>query len=77
MQYVFLVFLLLLPVAGGADERPTQGLIYNTKEMSSITYHCDLIRDGLLKCGFVQTAIRKKAKEEGLANILKRARDEC
>lgn len=62
--------------AVSAGEVPTVGLLYNTKETSSLTYSCEQDRDRSLECEFTQTAVRKKAKPEDLDSKLKQGRDE-
>ena len=46
--------------AVAAEEFPTIGLLFNTKESSSLTYDCVLGKDDKLRCDFLQTSIRKK-----------------
>ena len=62
--------------AVSAGEVPTVGLLYNTKETSSLTYSCEQDQDRSLECEFIQTAVRKKAKPEHLDSKLKQGRDE-
>ena len=58
-----------LPSWAGGLEYPTSGIVYNTKENSSLTYHCTK-REQLLECEFTQMSVRKKAKPEDLAKRL-------
>lgn len=49
-----------------AAEMPRFGMVYNTKEASSLAYGCKKINDALIECEFSQTSIRKKANVEDL-----------
>jgi hypothetical protein len=67
----------LLEVTGvRAEEVPSVGLLYNTKETHSMVYRCQQNRDNSLDCEFTQTAVRKKAKPEDLNSKLNQARKE-
>jgi hypothetical protein len=57
-----------------ANEYPTTGLIYNTKEDSSITYNCTKMQNGLLECDFVQTSVRKKSKPTDMNEKIEQAK---
>lgn len=57
-----------------ADEAPSSGIVYNTRETNSLVYICKKIRDDLLDCEFTQTRVRKKAKAEDLKGRLDEAR---
>jgi hypothetical protein len=58
-----------------AAEFPTSGLLYNTKEASSLRFECR--KDGdRLSCDFVQVSIRRKVDPTTLADALAKARDE-
>jgi len=59
-----------LSTAGFAagDDYPFRGLLYNTKEMSSLVYECHMGRDERLSCKFMQTRVRKKLKPEEVPN---------
>lgn len=70
------VWLLGVTSVLAADETPSVGLLYNTKETHSLVYRCQQDRDATLDCEFIQTAIRKKAKPEELASKLEQARKE-
>ncbi|OOZ42998.1 hypothetical protein [Solemya velum gill symbiont] len=59
-----------------ADDAPTTGFLYNTKETHSIQYQCELNNRDILDCEFTQTAVRKKGKPEDLDVSLKQAREE-
>jgi hypothetical protein len=66
--------MLLACVTGGcaanAEDRPTTGYDYNTKEMSSLQYDCNGSRTASLECTFVQTSVRKKAEPKDLPEAL-------
>lgn len=65
---------LVLPCgSGAAQERPDIGLLYNTSDISSLTYRCRQDRADL-ECSFLQASVRKKATTESLAKVLERAR---
>ncbi|MDD2325625.1 MAG: hypothetical protein PHW63_06460 [Alphaproteobacteria bacterium] len=72
LPFLFLcavVLLIFLPIfsASALDEKhPTNGIIYNTVENSSLTYECSLSSQKDLECQFVQVSVRKKAKPEDL-----------
>lgn len=53
-------------VSTAGDDWPTVGLVYNTKEASSIAYECSLTEQDLLECSLTQTTVRKKASMEDL-----------
>jgi hypothetical protein len=58
-----------------AQEAPTVGLLYNTKESHSLTYRCE--KNGqLLDCEFTQIAVRRKTSPGELEARLKRGREE-
>lgn len=58
-----------------AADYPTTGMLYNQQEDSSLTYNCVLqAGQQRLRCEFIQTAVRKKAKPADLENILNAAR---
>lgn len=58
-----------------ATDYPTNGMLYNQQEDSSLTYSCKL-QEGQqrLRCEFLQTAVRKKAKAADLEKKLDEAR---
>lgn len=58
-----------------AEEIPTTGLLYNTKETHSLVYGCQLSNDNFLNCEFIQTSVRKKARPEDLNSKLNEARE--
>ncbi len=60
------LLLLLATSAAFGQERPTIGLAFNTKEMSSIQYNCSLEGAAILKCDMIQTAVRKKTGSRNL-----------
>ncbi len=59
-----------------ADETPSSGIVYNTKEIHSLVYFCEKSQDNFLDCEFTQTRVRKKAKAEDLKSRLDEARKE-
>lgn len=73
---MFLIFSTLSSQAFAGDEYPTTGIVYNTKEDSSIIYDCTKVQNGTLECEFVQTAVRKKTKAADLKKKLEEARKE-
>src|SRR5438128_1637657 len=62
--------------SASAQDAPSVGLLYNTKEIHSLVYRCEPARGSTIECEFTQTAVRKKTKPEDLAARLKEARDE-
>jgi hypothetical protein len=72
--FMGLILSLSSPQALAADEYPTMGLVYNTKEDASITYSCTKVQNGILECEFIQTAVRKKTKAEDLKKKLEDAK---
>jgi len=67
---------LLVATGASAEEAPSTGLLYNTKETHSLVYRCQQNRDDSLDCDFIQTAVRKNAKPEDLNSKLNQARKE-
>ena len=61
------------PVFAGNDY-PTTGMVYNTKEDSSITFNCTKTTDKFLDCDLVQTAVRKKTKASDWSKKLAEAK---
>ncbi|WP_143534123.1 hypothetical protein [Rhizobium sullae] len=58
-----------------ATDYPTNGMLYNQQEDSSLTYSCKLqAGQQRLRCEFLQTAVRKKAKAADLQRKLDEAR---
>ncbi|MGR9372454.1 hypothetical protein [Rhizobium leguminosarum] len=58
-----------------ATDYPTNGMLYNQQEDSSLTYSCKLqAGQQRLRCEFLQTAVRKKAKAADLEKKLDEAR---
>ena len=58
-----------------AADYPTTGMLYNQQEDSSLTYTCTLQHGPQrLRCEFIQTAVRKKAKPGDLEKKLDEAR---
>lgn len=79
MRTLILLFLLSMQSicsAYAADEFPTNGLLYNTKETSSLVYSCEKMSDGFLECEFTQTSVRKKLKAKDLDKKLKEAEEQ-
>lgn len=56
-----------------SQDYPTTGLVFNTRENSSITYICELNANKRLECEFNQTSVRKAAKPEEWVEELKKA----
>ena len=73
---ICITVLLLVTIGANAEEAPSNGLLYNTKESHSLVYRCKQTQKNLLDCDFVQTAVRKKAKPEDLKVSLNQAREE-
>ncbi|MHC2574708.1 hypothetical protein [Rhizobium leguminosarum] len=57
-----------------AADYPTTGMLYNQQEDSSLTYNCIMQQSQRLRCEFIQTAVRKKAKAADLEKKLDEAR---
>ena len=58
-----------------AADYPTTGMLYNQQEDSSLTYNCTLkAGQQRLRCEFIQTAVRKKAKPADLEKKIDEAR---
>ncbi len=74
VHFMILILSVLSSQAFAADEHPTTGIIYNTKEDSSITYNCTKMQSVGLECEFVQTAVRKKTKVGDLKKKLEEAK---
>ncbi len=73
MRLSVLVSLLVLPLNAVAQDAPDSGIVYNTKENSSITYQCQ--RSGAeMLCDFSQVAVRKEANPDELPAKLAEAR---
>jgi hypothetical protein len=70
-----LVLIFLLPGLAMAQNAPSVGLVYNTKEAHSITYSC-AAKGGKLECDFLQTAVRRKSNQQDLTSVLAQARQE-
>jgi len=58
-----------------SDVVPSSGIVYNTKETSSLVYNCVNNRDNSLDCDFTQTSVRKKAKPQDLEARLNQGRE--
>lgn len=56
-----------------SEEIPATGIVYNTKETSSLTYACQPAANNQVECEFLQSSVRKKAKKEDLRKALKDA----
>lgn len=59
-----------------AEEMPTSGMVYNTKEASSITYSCRNGGIDTLECQITQTSVRKKASMADLEKHVSKAVDQ-
>jgi hypothetical protein len=55
-----------------AQDFPTTGLLFNARESHSVTYQCAKTGD-VLRCDFIQTAVRKKASSDSLQKALQQA----
>lgn len=66
----------LIVSSASAEDVPSTGLLYNTKESHSLVYRCQHNDDNSLACDFIQTAVRKKSTQEDLNSKLDRAREE-
>lgn len=56
--------------AFASDKQPFSGMVYNTKELSALTYECGLARDERMTCKFTQLAVRKQSSEQNLKKKL-------
>lgn len=65
---------LLCAASALAEEAPSSGIVYNTKEANFLVYFCEKSRDNSLDCEFTQTRLRKEAKPEELKARLDAAR---
>lgn len=70
---IVLVALFLSRDALAQEARPSTGFVYNTSEVSSLYYECSNRQDGDIDCSFLQTSVRKKAKQEDLADVLNKS----
>ena len=64
--FLFLAGMLSASLSVAAEEYPTTGIVYNTKETHSLTYRCSLTKLEQLSCEFTQTAVRHKKNKEDL-----------
>jgi len=71
---VFFGICLLHTGGAVADQTPSSGIVYNTKESNSLVYFCAISRDNSLDCEFTQTRVRKKAKAKDLKTRIDQAR---
>ena len=62
-----------LTSAVSAEELPTVGILYSTKERHSLTYECQPVKGNQLTCEFVQSSVRQKAKAADLPNVIEEA----
>jgi hypothetical protein len=69
-MYRLVGLLLLIATSAFAQDRPTTGLAYNVKEMSSIQYRCSLEAADILKCDMIQSAVRKKTSGKSLREVV-------
>lgn len=65
--------LALVALNGAAQSAPTIGLLYNTEERYSLTYHCEPVRNEQITCEFVQTGVYAKATYADLPGALDKA----
>src|SRR5262245_24597769 len=72
-MYRLIIELLLVASSSYAQSRPTTGLAYNAKEMSSIQDSCSLEGGTILNCEMVQTAVRKKTGGRNLREEVAKA----
>ena len=64
-KLVFPVLALMsTPCLSGEKENPTVGIVYNTKENSSLAYECKKTNSATLVCDFVQSSVRRKTTPE-------------
>lgn len=68
--YRLAALLLFVATSAFAQDRPTTGLAYNAKEMSSLQYRCSLEGADILKCDMVQSAVRKKTSGRSLREVV-------
>jgi hypothetical protein len=61
-------------LAIASDDYPSTGIVFNTKEDSSIRYDCIKRQNGILECDFVQTSVRKKSKSGDLSGKIEQAK---
>lgn len=78
MNYLrcFFVLLFLFPANAHAQDYPTTGLLYGTKETDSIVHFCKKLEDGTLECQLTQTRVSKKAKKLSYEELRARAEKE-
>lgn len=63
----------------GTEQRenvPTIGMLYNTKEVSMLTYDCQESNGGKLDCDFTRTLLRKKAEPEEIQKKIQESKKE-
>ena len=58
-----------------ADDNPGSGIAYNTKEMSSIIYRCNVSGSTTIDCDFVQTRVMPAFDYKKLDDELNKARE--
>jgi len=61
------VISLLLVSKNYAGSRPTNGILYNSKEVKSLIYSCEMQSDSTLICEFKQVGVRKKLDDNELS----------
>jgi len=64
----------LCPTFAFAEDRPTTGIVYNTKEASALYYSCEP-EQNYLKCVFTQTSVRKPNRKLSEEEIEKEAKE--
>ncbi|RIX47594.1 MAG: hypothetical protein D3M94_07965 [Rhodocyclales bacterium GT-UBC] len=67
---------LFISLPSWAQEFPTVGLLYNTKEAHSLSYRCSMLAPSKMECEFVQTAIRRKGDPNTLARLIEQSKRE-
>lgn len=70
---VFAYVFALSPPALSQSGAPSIGIVYNTKDANSLSYDCNLLQDGRLKCEFTQASVRKVLDPELLDQKLREA----
>lgn len=76
MRRIAISLLLCAPVMSLAQDAPSSGFLYSTKEAHSLTYACSRTDAHTLECEFVQTTVRKKTSPTELDRKLKQGRKE-
>jgi hypothetical protein len=62
LQILLTAIITLWSVSAFAQEKPSSGVLYNTRELHSMQFNCRSERDpDVLTCDMVQVAVRKEA----------------